>query len=66
MKAMVDTGSSATILSWDVFQAIGRKAQVPASALYKPEVTLRDYTVLQDMPDQNPVFWGQMLLVLWA
>ena len=36
VKAMVDTGSSATILSWDVFQAIGRKAQVPASALYKP------------------------------
>ena len=26
VKAMVDTGSSATILSWDVFQAIGRKA----------------------------------------
>ena len=41
---MVDTGSSATILSWDVFQAIGRKAQVPVSALYKPEVTPDDYS----------------------
>ena len=44
IKAMVDTGSSATILSWEVFQAIGRKTKVPVSALYKPEVTLRDYS----------------------
>ena len=34
VKAMVDTGSSATILSWEVFQAIGRKNKVPVSALY--------------------------------
>ena len=54
VKAMVDTGSLATILSWDVFQAIGRKAQVPASALYKPEVTLRDYC-------QRPILMGAMV-----
>ena len=93
VKAMVDTGSLATILSWDVFQAIGRKAQVPASALYKPDVTLRDYSQRPNLvgamvdlevefcgksvvvliylraarhADQNPVCWGQMLLVLWV
>ena len=93
VKAMVDTGSSATILSWDVFQAIGRKAQVSASALYKPDVTLRDYSQRPNLvgamvdlevefcgksvvvliylraarhADQNPVCWGQMLLVLWV
>ena len=42
VKAMVDTGLSVNILLWDVFQAIGRKAKVTASALYKPEVTLCD------------------------
>ena len=54
IKAMVDTGSSVTILSWDVFQAIGREAQVPASAVYKPEVTLRDYS-------QRPILVGAMV-----
>jgi len=54
VKAMVDTGLSATILSWDVFQAIGRKTKVPVSALYKPEVTLRDYS-------QRPILVGAML-----
>ena len=51
---MVDTGSSVTILSWNVFQAISSKAQVPARAPYKPEVTLCDYS-------QRPI-----LLVLWV
>ena len=51
---MVDTSSSATILSSDVFQAIGRKAQVPASALYKPEVTLLGYS-------QRPILVGAMV-----
>ena len=54
VKAMVDTCSSATIHSWDVFQAIGRKAQVPASALYKPESILRDYS-------QRPTLVGAMV-----
>ena len=54
VKATVDTGSSVTILSWDVFQAIGREAQVPASAVYKPEVTLHDYS-------QRPILVGAMV-----
>jgi len=54
VKAMVDTGSSATILSWDLFQAIGRKANIPKSALYRPKVTLRDYS-------QRPILTGAMV-----
>ena len=67
VKAMVDTGSSATVLSWDVFQAIGRKAQVPVSALYKPEVTLRDYSqrsiLVGAMVDLEVEFCGKSVFV---
>jgi len=54
VKAMVDTGSSATILSWDLFQAIGKKANIPKSALYRPKVTLHDYS-------QRPILTGAMV-----
>ena len=36
VRAMVDTGSSASILSYELFAAIGKKANIPASALYPP------------------------------
>ena len=38
IKAMVDTGLSATILSWNLFQANGRKTDIPRSALYWPKL----------------------------
>ena len=43
VEAMVDTGSSATILSFDLFKQIGKKANIPVSALSTPDVVLRDY-----------------------
>jgi len=44
VTAMVDTGSSATVMAFSTFQTIGTKAGIPASALRKPDVTLRDYS----------------------
>ena len=43
VDAMVDTGSSATILSFELFKRIGKNAKIPTSALSKPDVILRDY-----------------------
>ena len=43
VKAMVDTGSSATVLSFELFSKIGKNAKIPATALSKPDVVLRDY-----------------------
>ena len=40
---MVDTGSSATILSFELFKKIGKSANIPVTALSKPDVVLRDY-----------------------
>ena len=39
VEAMVDTGSSATILSFELFKS----ANIPVTALSKPDVVLRDY-----------------------
>jgi hypothetical protein len=44
VRAMVDTGSSATIIAFPTFQKIGAKAAIPRSALRKPSVTLKDYS----------------------
>ena len=33
VEVVVDTGSSATILSFDLFKQIGKKAKIPVSAL---------------------------------
>ncbi len=44
VEALVDTGSAATVLSFDVFKAIGAKAKIPVSALSRPDITLRDYS----------------------
>ena len=43
VKGMVDTGSSATVLSFELFKKIGKSANIPATALSKPDVVLRDY-----------------------
>ena len=43
MEALVDPGSAATIMSYDLFQKIGKKAQIPPTMLSKPTVTLKDY-----------------------
>ena len=43
VDAMVDTGSSATILSFQLFKRIGNIAKIPTAALSKPDVILRDY-----------------------
>ena len=48
VDGMVDPGSSATIISFDLFKKIGGKARIPSSALEVPHVTLRDYS-------QNPI-----------
>ena len=45
---MIDPGSSATIISFDLFKKVGRKARIPSRALEVPHVTLRDYI-------QNPI-----------
>ena len=44
VEAMVDTGASATILSFEQFKRISQKADIPVSALSAPDVVLRDYS----------------------
>ena len=43
VEAMVDTGSSATIISFALFKRLGKSAGVPAAALSRPDVVLHDY-----------------------
>jgi len=38
VEAMVDTGSSATILSFELFKKIGKSANIPVTALSKPDI----------------------------
>ena len=44
IRALVDPGSSATLMSFKLFQKIGKAARIPASALQKPDIMLRDYS----------------------
>ena len=44
MDGMIDPGSSATIISFDLFKKVGGKARIPSCALEVPNVTLRDYS----------------------
>ena len=44
IEAMVDPGSSATIMSFDLFKKIGHKAGIPKEALKPPDLMLRDYS----------------------
>ena len=43
IEAMVDTGSSATIISCEIFKRLGKNAGIPAADLSKPDVVLQDY-----------------------
>ena len=44
VRGLVDSGSSATIISYNVFQKFGQTAKIPASELQQPDVILRDYS----------------------
>ncbi len=44
VKAMVDSGSSATIMSFERFKAFGKSAGIRGEALSRPDITLRDYS----------------------
>jgi len=43
VEALVDPGSAATVISFNLFKQIGRKTNIPSSVLSKPAVSLRDY-----------------------
>ena len=43
VEAIVDTGLSATILSFELFKKIGKSANIPVTALSKPDIVQRDY-----------------------
>ena len=42
VDGIIDPGSSATIISFDLFKKVGGKARIPSSTLEVPHVTLRD------------------------
>ena len=44
VRALVDPGSSATIMSFQLFRKIGQAVHMPASALQRPDILLRDYS----------------------
>ena len=44
VEALLDAGSSASILSFDLFQKIGHAAGITVDALKPPKATLRDYS----------------------
>ena len=43
VTALVDSGSSATIMSLELFQEVAKKAGLSSEILHKPDVALRDY-----------------------
>ena len=44
VEALMDSGSSATIMSFSLFKQIAKAARLSADILMKPDVVLRDYT----------------------
>ena len=44
VKAMVDPGSSATIISFEKFKEVGRQMGIQADSLKRPNLTLYDYS----------------------
>ena len=44
VDALMDPGSSATIMSFELFKKVGTKAGIPREALQKPKVMLREYS----------------------
>ena len=43
VEALIDSGSSATVTTFSLFQRIAKKANLPVDILEKPDVVLRDY-----------------------
>ena len=43
VKALVDTGSSATVMPFNLYRGIAKKAGIASDALTRPDVILRDY-----------------------
>ena len=43
VEALIDSGSSATIMTFSLFQRNAKKANLPVDILKKPDVVLRDY-----------------------
>ena len=43
VEAMIDSGSSATLISFKQFKKIGLQARIPSEELLLPGITLRDY-----------------------
>ena len=43
VNAMIDIGSLATIISFNLFKKIGRAAKIPRQELQRPDIILRDY-----------------------
>ena len=44
VDSLVDTGSSATIMSFELFQQVGKQAKLPPERLQPPTAILRDYS----------------------
>ena len=44
VEGMFDPGSSATIISFALFQEIGKQAKLPSEVLKRPTVVLQDYS----------------------
>ena len=51
VKGLIDTGSGATIISFEMFKKIGKTANIPSSSLYPVDLILRDY-------NRNPISLG--------
>ena len=54
IRAMVDPGSAATILSFEQFSRIGKETMIPSAALRMPDLVLRDY-------NQQPIPIGALV-----
>ena len=60
VEAMVDSGSSATIMSFQLFQQVGKQAKLSSGRLQPPGAILRDYS-------HNPILIGAQaeLTLIW-
>ncbi len=51
VKGLIDTGSGATIISFEMFKKIGKIGDIPSSSLYPVDLILQDY-------NRNPISLG--------
>ena len=51
VKGLIDTGSEATIISFELFKKIGKTANIPSSSLSPTDLILQDY-------NRNPIPMG--------